>query len=160
MIYCCHTKTSCRNIRHCCCFTRTYSGRILCYHIIENTFRGMSFIVHWCLHWLTIIIMVFSYLMLWFIMEERCCCHYENIPRIMKDRLAFGKTCLYLHGSKPSFFWDMRFHDYRVSIHITKASIVSVKPCSAHGFMTSHLFLAHFIATSQKLKVYPRQKWR
>ena len=74
----------------------------------------------------------------------------------MKDR--FGKIGLYFHDEKLSFFGDMRFHDYRVSIHITKASIVSVKPCSAHGFMTSHLFLAYFIAASQKVKVYPRQK--
>ena len=108
-IYYCHTRTSCRNTRHWFCFMRTYSGRSLCWHITEKTFRGMSFMVHWCLHWLTIVIMVLTYLMLWFIMEERCCCHYENIPIIMKDRLAFGKTCLYLHGSKPSFFggtWD------------------------------------------------------
>ena len=45
MIYSCHTRTSCRNTRHCYCFSRTYSGRILCCHITENTFRGMSFIV-------------------------------------------------------------------------------------------------------------------
>ena len=160
MIYCYHTRTSCRNTRHCCCFMRTYSSRSLCCHITENTFRGMSFMVHWCLRWLTIVIMVLVYLMLWFIMEERCCCHYENIPIIMKDRLAFGKTCYIYMATNQVCFGDMIFHDYRVSIHITKASIVSVKPCLAHGFMTSHLFLAHYIAASQKVKVYPRQKWR
>ena len=124
MIYCCHTRTSCRNTRHCCCFSRTYSGRILCCHIIENTFKGMSFIVHWCLHSLTIVIMVLAYLMLWFIMEERCCCHYEDIPIIMKDKLAFGKTCLYFHGSKLSFFfggheisWLQGFYPHKKSIN-------------------------------------------
>ena len=120
MIYCCHTRTSYRNTRHCCCFMRTYSGRSLCCHITENTFRGMSFMVHWWLHWLTIVIIVLAYLLLWFIMEERCCCHYENTPIIMKDR--FGKTCLYFHGGKPSFWgheisWLQGFYPYNKSIN-------------------------------------------
>ena len=75
-------------------------------------------------------------------------------------QISLWENMLIFPWQQTKFFWDMRFHDYRVSIHITKASIVSVKPCSSHVFMTSHLFLAHFIAASQKVKVYPRQKWR
>ena len=74
---------------------------------------------------------------------------------------SLWENMLIFTWQQTRFFWgDMRFHGYRVSIHITKASIVSVKPCSAHGFMTNHIFLAHFIAASQKVKVYPRQNWR
>ena len=74
------------------------------------------------------------------------------------ERQIWENMLIFPWQQTKHFLGDMRFHDYRVSIHIKKAPIVSVKTCSTHGFMTSYLFLAHFIAASQKVKAYPRQK--